>query len=381
MSDINDYKIIEEGGILLKVPRVAVSFRGPGSKIPGFYNPEMAFSRDIAVLFLGYVLKNFKHMFGSTLSLLDALAGSGSRGLRYKKAHPEVDVHLNDISAESVKMILENAKLNSLEVKVYKKDFHVLASEMKFDYIDLDPYGTPASFTDALFRGLKAKGFAAITATDTAVLFGTYPKATMRRYGCKMFRNMFSKEAGVRILIMFLIREAGKYDYAVYPYVSYADIHHVRVHISAIRSARRADDIINKFLGYIIFDDDYTMRFSKEPYGKYIGPLWIGPIIDREFILYAKNNANNYMLAKKDKVMKMLEIWWEESQINAPYYNIHELARMYGIRRIPKIKEIINQLRDIGYKASRTHFDPLSVKTNATVRDIIYVSKGNSSYR
>ncbi|MCD6502667.1 MAG: methyltransferase [Euryarchaeota archaeon] len=375
-----DYDIIKEGNIVLKVPKVAISFKGPGSKIPGFYNPEMAFSRDIAVIFLGYVLDRFRKMIPSEPTLLDALAGSGSRGLRYKKAHPEVDVHLNDISNESVAIIKENARLNALDVTVHNKDFNVLASEMKFSYIDLDPYGTPANFTDALFRGLKSKGFAAITATDTAVLFGTYPKTTLRRYGCVMFRNMFSKEAGVRILILFLLREAGKWDYSIFPHLSYADTHHVRIHISAIKSARKADSIIEKYFGYLIFEEDHTIKFSKEPFDKYIGPLWIGPIIDEDFIKYAKEKVKKYELAREEKVNKMLLLWEEECKINSPYYNIHELAKMYGIKRIPKIEKVIEKLREIGYKASRTHFDPLSVKTNATVRDIIYVSKENSSY-
>jgi len=90
--------------------------------------------------------------------------------------------------------------------------------------------------------------------------------------------------------------------------------------------------------------------------------------------------VKKYELAREEKVNKMLLLWEEECKINSPYYNIHELAKMYGIKRIPKIEKVIEKLREIGYKASRTHFDPLSVKTNATVRDIIYVSKENSSY-
>ncbi|HEC96112.1 MAG TPA: hypothetical protein ENI59_00345 [Euryarchaeota archaeon] len=370
-----EYEIITEANLSLKIPKIAKTFRGPGSKLPGFYNPEMAFSRDVAIFFLGYILNKWG---SSGFKLLDALAGSGSRGLRYKKTFPETEVHLNDISSKAVEIIKENAKLNKLEVIVHNKDFNILASEKKFDYIDLDPYGSPVHFTDALFRGLKARGFAAITATDTAALFGTYKRVVLRRYGSINFRNMFSKEAGVRILIHFLLREAGKWDYAVFPHLAYANSHHVRVHISAIRSATKADEIIKKYVGYVIFHEDGSMEFSRKAYGTYLGPLWIGPIFDLEFLDFMKKHLRSYPTHTIRKLEKMLEIWHNEGKINAPYYNIHELAKMYNIKQTPKINKIVDTLRDMGYEASRTHFDPLCIKTNAPIKDIIYASRENS---
>lgn len=373
-----EYEIITEANISLKIPKVAKTFRGPGSKLPGFYNPEMAFSRDVAMFFLGYALRRW---WSPEFNLLDALAGSGSRGLRYKKTFPNVEVHLNDVSSKAVELIKENAILNNVDVIVHNKDFNILASEMKFNYIDLDPYGSPAHFTDALFRGLKAKGFAAITATDTAALFGTYKRVVLRRYGSINFRNMFSKEAGVRILIYFILREAGKWDYAIFPHLVYANSHHVRVHISAIKSATKADDIIKKYVGYVIIHDDGNMEFSKEPCGNYLGPLWIGPIFDKDLLLYMREHLKEYPTHATKKLEKMVEIWIKEGNINAPYYNIHDLARKYNIKQTPKIDKIVTALREMGYKASRTHFDPLCIKTNAPVKDIIYASKGNIPYK
>jgi len=373
-----EYEIITEANISLKIPKIAKTFKGPGSKLPGFYNPEMAFSRDVAIFFLGYVLRKWGL---SEFNLLDALAGSGSRGLRYKKTFPDIEVHLNDVSSKAVELIKENANLNNLEVIIHNKDFNVLASEEKFTYIDLDPYGSPVHFTDALFRGLKAKGFAAITATDTAALFGTYKRVVLRRYGSINFRNMFSKEAGVRILIHFLLREAGKWDYAIFPHLAYANSHHVRIHISAIKSATKADDIIKKYVGYVILHEDGSMEFSKEAYGTYLGPLWIGPIFDVELLLFMKRHLDVYPTHTTKKIEKMLEIWVKEGRINTPYYNIHELARKYNIKQTPKIDKIVNTLKEMGYEASRTHFDPLCIKTNAPVKDIIYASKGNIPYK
>ena len=46
------------------------------------------------------------------------------------------------------------------------------------------------------------------------------------------------------------------------------------------------------------------------------------------------------------------------------YFNIHKICKDLKVSSIPKIEALLELIRDLGYKASRTHFDFLSIKTN-----------------
>ena len=73
-------------------------------ELPVFYNPVMKFNRDTSVL----LLKCFERKF----SICDPLAGTGIRGIRFLLELKNVEVDMNDISEESVKLIKKNLKLN-----------------------------------------------------------------------------------------------------------------------------------------------------------------------------------------------------------------------------------------------------------------------------
>ncbi len=52
------------------------------------------------------------------------------------------------------------------------------------------------------------------------------------------------------------------------------------------------------------------------------------------------------------------------------YYNIHKLSQELRLVNVPKIDEIINSIKNKGYKASRTQFDFISIKTNMDIKSI-----------
>lgn len=61
------------------------------------------------------------------------------------------------------------------------------------------------------------------------------------------------------------------------------------------------------------------------------------------------------------------------------FYDIHELTHIYKTK-IPKTEELIKRLGDIGFNASATHFSPVSVKTNATIKDVAKVFRWIKNY-
>ena len=53
-----------------------------------------------------------------------------------------------------------------------------------------------------------------------------------------------------------------------------------------------------------------------------------------------------------------------------PYYNISALTKIYK-KESKQMKKAITELKEKGYKASRTHFDNHGLKTNAPYKEII----------
>ena len=68
-----------------------------------------------------------------------------------------------------------------------------------FDYIDVDPFGSPNPFLDAAIKRIARDGILAVTATDTAPLCGTYTNACRRKYWAVPLRNELMHEIGIRI--------------------------------------------------------------------------------------------------------------------------------------------------------------------------------------
>jgi tRNA G26 N,N-dimethylase Trm1 len=49
------------------------------------------------------------------------------------------------------------------------------------------------------------------------------------------------------------------------------------------------------------------------------------------------------------------------------YYNIHELCKDIKTRSIPKMELLLDKIQKNGYRASRTHFDFTSIKTDMDI--------------
>jgi len=85
------------------------------------------------------------------ITILDALAATGLRSIRYLKEIPNIEhVTINDIDAKATHAALENVKRNDVSedlVTISNMDASLLMYQRRdpllhYDVIDLDPYGT-----------------------------------------------------------------------------------------------------------------------------------------------------------------------------------------------------------------------------------------------
>jgi len=347
---------------------------------PVFYNPVMALNRDISVLAVG-VLK--------PRTVLDALSATGIRGIRYALETPVEEVWLNDINEEAFNLILKNVRLN-LGIdgeRIGEKRFsfegekkvianlddanRLMAEKFRyFDFLDLDPFGSPVEFLDTALRSVRRRGVLAVTATDTGVLCGAYRHACRRKYLAEPIRGELCHEAGLRILIGTVVRYAAKYDLGVEVLLAYYRDHYFRAFLELKSGARKADWSIER-LGYLWQDENgrfgYENSFLSKRPGAY-GPLWLGPLKTQEFVDEVLKLANEYPLAHK-KTLPFLETISKE--LDVPFhYDTHALARRNNLQ-VGKLAEIIETLRGKGYSATRTHFSPVALKTDAPFEEVL----------
>ena len=190
------FEIIEEDQTKVHVPVEKKISRD----LPVFYNPLMKLNRDISVALLQSIKKN--------LQIGLPLAGTGVRAVRFLTSLKNIKlIAINDISPESVNLIMKNLELNQdkikcKEIQLDNEDANTfLLSSKGFDYIDIDPFGSPNNFLENSVRRLARDGILAVTATDTGALSGSYTKACLRKYWARPLRNELMHEIGIRILI------------------------------------------------------------------------------------------------------------------------------------------------------------------------------------
>lgn len=335
-----DVMRIREGLINLEIQNVSKG-KGPGKKSPGYYSEAMIISRDITVT----ILKNY---FEKRFSALDILGGSGVRGLRIEK-ECGADVTINDRNPGAIKIIEMNKKLNDSNAKITKLDASKCFPKGFYDYIDIDPYGTPVPFIDSAIRSIKNHGVIGVTATDLPNLTGTNMEKGIKLYHSRIIRNYFSHETGLRALIAFIVKRAGEYEFSALPLISYFGGYYYRIFFRMEKGSKR----VEKNLEYVQEIHGLSIRHL-------FGPIWIGDIHDREFL--NKMKIFDYMQSS-GKIESLKKIWANENILF--FYSLENISRKFGTN-IPKIEDVIVALGERGYKASRTQFDPVGIKTNAS---------------
>ena len=334
---------IEEGKTQAIVPEHK---KGPGPRgtdLPIFYNPAMELNRDVSISFLkawGVEGKN----------LLDGMAASGIRGVRMANELAPEKVALTDISHESVELIKRNIELNGVDAQVHHESLerHLLDNRCTYQYIDLDPFGTPVPYLPTVLRYVARGGVVAVSATDTSVLCGTYPNKCMRYYSAKPSNNWCRHENGLRILVGHIVREAARYDRGAVPMLSYYDGHHFRTYVTLEKGAKKADKALSKLESFEFSDHHWV------PDGD-IGPMYTGKLTSQ--IIY-----DMAPLGKLDE--GRLEIWRRESDMPPFFYDSSALSKYLKISP-PPLDDMLLALKDEGYKAVKTHFSPTGFKTCA----------------
>ncbi|MDL2261302.1 tRNA (guanine(10)-N(2))-dimethyltransferase [Methanimicrococcus sp. OttesenSCG-928-J09] len=358
----------------------------PTASASVFYNPAMEMNRDINVAVTSVYVKKLIERKGfekSNITYADAFSASGIRGLRVAK---EVGIAavLNDWKEEAVSLIQKNIEHSGLEETITATCMSAdkLLQSRKFAIVDIDPFGTPSPYLDSAVS--SASFFLGVTATDTAPLCGAHLKSGMRKYAAVPLNNEFHSEMGLRILIGSIVRETAKFDKGIRPLFSHATRHYVRVYAEILNGAGNADKSV-KELGFIAWCPECKRMETKNGLAVFMneecpvcsskrkmsGPLWLGKLKEVDFCNEIISELQSLPLNKKDEAVKLLTICRDEADIPF-FYDQHQLCEKLRISA-PPMEPFLDNLRNEGYTATRTHFSGTSFKTDAPIEFVLEI--------
>ncbi|MHA2395543.1 MAG: tRNA (guanine(10)-N(2))-dimethyltransferase [Candidatus Thorarchaeota archaeon] len=363
----------------------------PTASLPVFYNPRMRLNRDLSILFLSAYMENHPVEL-----MCEPLTGSGVRTLRYLNECPG-DFHAimsdaNPLAVETARRNVEALGFGDRADVIHGDAKVLLLTESRgkrFDFVDVDPFGTPALYLSAAIQSISPKGgLLAVTATDMPVLCGVYPKIALRRYGGFSARTPFTHEIAVRLLNGFIYSVAGSNDCSMEPLAVLSTDHYVRtwvrIEINRTESNRQASEvgIIRYCVGCMhsevvplspkvrSIDFDHKIKGCTGPI-RVAGPLWIGDLFKESYLndaikILESGDAEDYHRKAPEVLHKMLE---ESVLTSRPFIDIHALCDLHN-QAPPSNQIIIDQLKEQGYEVARTHFKPTAIRTNATVKEV-----------
>ncbi len=347
---------IKEGKVGIEVPEGRIYDKDV------FYNPKMKFDRSLSVAVASVVGPD---------KLCDALSASGIRGIRYKEEAGVPEVWLNDANEQAANLIKENLDKNGLDCEVRNQDAAVLLRNEDFDFIDLDPFGSPAGFLDAAASSIRRRGFLGITATDTSSFFGTYPRVSRRRYGRKSMNTDYNKELGLRILVSATIESLGRYKKTFYPRLCYFKEHYARIVGEVVEGAREVQDNFGKF-GYISHcfscgwrDDELVMECPLCSNRTEYTEVYSARLNNTSFCKNVAESARNMGFYEESRYVDKLA-----EDMDMPYhYDLHYIAKKQGLE-LKKTEKIIDRLEKNGYDTVRSIYSPTAVKSRAPFQEL-----------
>jgi len=376
------YAEFVEGRTRLVVPPRSLKDPAPPTS-PVFFNPAASVNRDVSTAVTAADR-------GATFC--DSMAGLGARGVRVANEVGGIDrVTLVDLNPEAIRVARRAAALNGVRDKcefVAGETNATLHSYYgrgeKFDFVDVDPFGSPVRQLHAAISATSDGGVLSVTATDTAVLCGVYPQVARSRYGSTSVSNHFHHETGIRILINAINRQAVSGDIGVSPVAAHSTRHYLRVFVRLTAGAAEADSSLDKS-GYVAWCracghstssvERYESCLRCGQKTKVAGPLWLGGLMEEWVVRKAAEEAERRGFGAAAKILNSLD----GVDLFPPWsYSIEEICSSLRMATVSETS-VRESLSRMGYRSLRQPLEQTGLKTDApieAVKDAVRESGG-----
>jgi tRNA (guanine26-N2/guanine27-N2)-dimethyltransferase len=186
---------------------------------------------------------------------------------------------------------------------------------------------------------------------------------------------------GLRVLLSAMARTAARYDVGVTPILSHVSDHYVRTYLELSQRATDANAAIEE-LGHVHHCPECLHRETESGLVAHppdtcpncgsdqvltAGPVWLGQTHDPAFVAATIAELDGSM-GTADRAERVLGRLQEELPVPM-HFDQHRLYKRWGEPAIG-MEEFLDQLREGGFAASRTHYSGTTFKTEATVAEI-----------
>jgi tRNA (guanine26-N2/guanine27-N2)-dimethyltransferase len=290
----------------------------------------------------------------------EMLAATGVRGLRLvAETGAFTAFDFTEQNPAAFEVLERNVREVGREgLAVHLADARSSPAESAFDYIDLDPFGTPAPFIGAALGALAPHGILAVTATDMPVLAGVARGVCEVRYGGRPVRGSQGPEGGLRILLAYLVREGSRRGIQLTPLLSYIHDHHVRAFVRAVPEADGGHETPPVGDPTALGDAGPAIA-GTGPFG----PMWLGPLFDPAVIRALEVPSTAERPKELDRFLARLR---EEVAADRPFcYEPNMLASELALPEPPPLLPLLSALRARGFAAGRSHVRASAFRTTA----------------
>jgi len=373
LQTFNDLEIVE-GKTKILVPPDSVNAKVP-PKEPAFFNPRARLNRDFSVIAYSAFIKNFE---GPKI-FLDGLAGIGARGLRVANEVKNIEkVVVNDLNSSALSLGLRSAKLNNLSNYEISENetCRFLSSYSKKGsraaIVDIDPFGSPSKYIDCAIRATMHGGLFSATATDLQVLHGLANDACKRRYYGAPVKTEYGNEIAIRLILGCINMIAVRFDVEIVPLFVENEMHYYRTYVKILNKP-----IQQEKMGYILHCNFCGNRTTFEHQSNVCnlcnseivmaGPLWIGQLFSKEFVLSMLEQIPNCSVDKKcEKILQRCAL---EAEMPGTYFTLDEIAEKMKCAPL-SLKKAINKLQNGGFLASPTSLNFKGIRTSANINEL-----------
>lgn len=406
--------------------------RGPAKRTGvGFLNPAMAPARTRSVLLLSDALEHgWLVKPDRPIRVLDALCATGARIRRWRNEIPDDLQHRlritgNDLDEfallwaktshhchppkREVEHEPEDDRHGQPSDAVFTNGLHFQRLDARmamvdaaYQWVDLDPFGSPIQFLDAALQSLSRTGVLEVTATDTAALTGSSPSSQARRYQAKGLVDEYAHDDAVRLLLGTVATTAARLDKVVTPLLALFDGHHVRISL-LVKTSKSEATKIRDSIGWRVRCEDVPYRFVHHPAPDQLkaasGPMWIGPMWHHGIASrMTEERALDLCHPTEDEIQshRAQGLQWSDEDTNHSarelrrsvryiadaaelmsrehlLLNLDALPRLAGVTGAPKMEKLLSALVEAGHAAARyPDLEPMLV-TDAPFESVIEV--------
>ena len=351
-----------------------------------FYNPKSKLARDLGVL-AGLVYKDRQ----GQLRVLEAMAGSGVRSLRYYLESNadylwvnEGNYELNTLLEQNLQQTISSDRYRLTHLDAHRVFFDCFNRRDYYDLVDVDCFGTSAPYLNTMLWATKLGGLMYLTSTDGRTLAGRTPHKSLQAYAAYPRSHPALQEQALRLIIGSVAQQAATKGLGIEPIFSLFAGETYRTMFRLIRRCNLTLDNYG-FLGYCHQCGDYqTINWHK--LGKIVcshdrsalaisGAMWLGALHCSGYLSQMKAIANK--LQWRD-IVSLLSTMLDEAELPPYFFTLREIGKR-GKLDLPQKSLLIQALRNLGYQASATHINPEAIKTDANIHTSIAVAKKLSS--